>query len=63
MVTMLVNVPLNNVLAGFVVDQSSAAEISAQRLGFESQWNKFHMVRTLAALSSLGLTIVAAIVK
>lgn len=58
-VTLLGNVPLNNQLAKFNIDLSSETEIKAMRMTFESAWNRFHLVRTLCAIFSFALTLLA----
>ena len=58
-VTVLGNVPLNNQLAGFDVSHSTASEISAMRVSFEKSWNTFHLIRTICAVITFGLTIVS----
>jgi uncharacterized membrane protein len=58
-VTALGNIPLNNTLEAFNLKSASLAAIAQQRANFEGSWNSFHTVRTLAALLSLILTILA----
>jgi len=58
-VTVLGNVPLNNQLAGFDVSNATIDEITAMRIAFEKPWNTFHFIRTISAVISFGLSIVA----
>ena len=62
-VTILGNVPLNDQLNNFRISAASPVEISAMRLSFESAWNTFHLVRTVAAILSFGLAIYSIIRK
>jgi uncharacterized membrane protein len=62
-VTMAVNVPLNEALGKFNIQSATAAEIASQRLRFEVQWNRFHNIRTIAAIISLVLVIIACVDK
>jgi len=63
MVTMFANVPLNTILADFSIDTATVSEISSQRLRFEASWNTFHSIRTVAAVISLSLSIIATLIK
>jgi uncharacterized membrane protein len=56
-VTVFGNVPLNDQLAKFGISSASPNQISTMRLTFESEWNKFHLIRTVSAILSFGLTI------
>lgn len=58
-VTVVSNVPLNEALANFNVDTSSAEEIRSLRDRFESPWNKYNLIRTVAAIASFLLTILS----
>ncbi|MEP7144302.1 MAG: anthrone oxygenase family protein [Ferruginibacter sp.] len=58
-VTMLGNVPLNNALANFKISLSGVTEITVQRNHFETPWNQFHVVRTIASIVSFSLTIIS----
>lgn len=60
-VTVFGNVPLNNQLAGFTLSTASQKEISSMRLLFETEWNKFHTIRTISAILSFGFTILSII--
>lgn len=54
-VTMLGNVPLNNMLERFNMDVATAQDISSLRERFESPWNKLNLIRTIAAVLSFLL--------
>lgn len=58
-VTVFGNVPLNDQLAAFDTAKASVNEISAMRTAFESAWNSYHFIRTVAAILSFGLALVA----
>jgi uncharacterized membrane protein len=58
-VTVFGNVPLNNQLDKFVISSAGSKEIAAMRLTFENAWNKFHLIRTVAAIISFGFTIIS----
>lgn len=59
-VTMVGNVPLNQALEVFNIAQASPQEFTAQRTAFETPWNDWHRVRTIAAVVALILTLLAA---
>ncbi|RBL92409.1 anthrone oxygenase family protein [Chitinophaga flava] len=52
------NVPLNNALDKVSL-QADAAEIAAQRARFEKPWNRLNMVRTIGAIITVTLVIIA----
>ena len=58
-VTALGNIPLNTLLEGFNLKSASAETMESERAKFEGAWNQFHSIRTVAAVVSLVLTIVA----
>jgi uncharacterized membrane protein len=58
-ITMIGNIPLNNLLDKFVTATSSPDEIVKMRLTFEIGWNRFHLIRTISSILSFGFTIVA----
>lgn len=55
------NVPLNNTLDAFDLASASATSLAEQRQNYESPWNRWHTVRTLASLLALSLVSVAAL--
>ena len=58
-VTILRNVPLNDMLDKFDIGAANAAELKTIRDKFERSWNRFHFIRTVACLLSLMLTLCA----
>ncbi len=56
------NVPLNDALDAFDLEGSDEEAIGARRDSYETPWNRWHYVRTLGNLVSLGLASVAALV-
>ncbi|MEP6465286.1 MAG: DUF1772 domain-containing protein [Parafilimonas sp.] len=60
-VTALGNIPLNNGLDKFDISNASADQISAQRKLFESSWNNFHLVRTIASIITTSCSVIAII--
>jgi uncharacterized membrane protein len=62
-VTVMGNVPLNNMLDGYNIANATAEELSRQRAAFEIPWSRLHSVRTLANVAALVLVLVALIAK
>ncbi|WP_281638404.1 DUF1772 domain-containing protein [Flavobacterium marginilacus] len=60
-VTILGNVPLNEQLANLSIINASKTEVSQMRVLFENTWNKYHTIRTVAAIITFCLTILALI--
>lgn len=58
-VTVLGNVPLNEMLNVFNLRSASTEEISKHRVKFEKPWNKLNVVRTLASTVVIILVIIA----
>ncbi|MFA6060832.1 MAG: anthrone oxygenase family protein [Taibaiella sp.] len=58
-VTILGNVPLNNLVERFDISAASQADIQALRQKFETSWNKLHHIRTYANILSFLLTIIS----
>ena len=58
-VTVFCNVPLNEALAAFDLQAATAQQLLEQRTNFETQWNKWHAVRTATAVVSLLLVLIA----
>lgn len=58
-VTGLGNVPLNNQLEALSIDQMSVEELKDLRTFYENRWNRLHLIRTLFAVSSFILSILA----
>ena len=62
-VTMLGNVPLNNMLAGFDLKVAAVSDIARMRLSFERRWLMWHTVRTVASVVCLVLAVVSCTCK
>jgi uncharacterized membrane protein len=58
-VTFLGNIPLNDILDKFNTQIADNEQIAQQRKAFETAWNSFHLIRTIAAILSLILVILA----
>ena len=58
-VTVAGNVPLNEALAHFTIDGASPQDLLVQREKFESAWNRYHTIRTVASVLSFALSITA----
>lgn len=58
-VTVAGNVPLNNALDKVDTATAAAASLAQQRALFERRWNRLNMVRTVFAIVTLALVIVA----
>lgn len=56
------NIPLNDALDSFDLRSASAAALSERRNSYESPWNQWHHVRTLASFAAFGLAAAAAVV-
>jgi uncharacterized membrane protein len=59
--TIFGNVPLNEQLAKFSISTATVNEIVSMRKAFEKPWNKFHTIRTTAAVISFCIVILSAI--
>ena len=60
-VTAFGNIPLNNLLAAFDIQNATASELAQQRILFESSWNSYHLIRTLCSVLTTASTIAACI--
>lgn len=60
-VTVLGNVPLNELLAKFPISSASEKELSGMRKTFETSWNSYHTIRTYASIIAFALTILSLI--
>lgn len=58
-VTVFGNVPLNNVLDRFDLENSSDEEVTSQRKNFERRWNDLNTIRTFSSTLSVILLTVA----
>ena len=61
-VTAFGNIPLNNALDKFDISNASAEQLSAQKILFQSSWNKYHLIRTIASILTTSF-VTAAIIK
>ena len=62
-VTILGNVPLNETLAKFNLNEASPGEVASIRRLFEKPWNTFHTIRTIASIISFSVSILPAILQ
>ncbi|SJZ96336.1 Uncharacterized membrane protein [Chitinophaga eiseniae] len=60
-VTMAGNVPLNNALDKVALEDSAA--LAAHRVRFERPWNRLNTVRTVCAIATVTLVIVACLLS
>ncbi len=62
-VTVVGNVPLNQMLDKTDLANSSIEQVQGLRKRFEQPWNRFHIIRILAATISFALLVIAGINK
>lgn len=62
-VTIIGNVPLNDMLDKYLIDASQASALRTQRVNFEKPWNHLHRIRTYACILSLILTLASVVMK
>lgn len=60
-VTMFGNVPLNDKLEMFDIESADAEKISLARKNFEVSWNNFNLIRTIFAILTAVLLIIACV--
>lgn len=60
-VTLGRNVPLNNALEVFDLNSASETAIATRRNRYESSWNRWHYLRTVAGAASFALAAAAAV--
>lgn len=58
-VTAAGNIPLNDQLEAFDLTTADESATDEQRRQYEGPWNRWHLVRTLAAIAAFGLAVVA----
>lgn len=58
-VTMFGNVPLNQQLENFKIPGATETDITAMRRAFENTWNKYHTIRTIAAIGAFCLLVLS----
>ncbi|MDQ0638924.1 putative membrane protein [Pedobacter sp. W3I1] len=63
LVTIIGNVPLNNLLDGADLDKLNATDLTALRDKFEPSWNLFHRIRTIVSFICIVLVAYAAILS
>ena len=51
-ITIACNVPLNDMLDGFNIQSATDSQLQDMRLKLEADWNKWHLVRTIASIAS-----------
>lgn len=61
-ITAFGNIPLNNALDKFDISNASAEQLSAQKILFQSSWNKYHLIRTIASILTMSF-VTAAVIK
>lgn len=49
--TVRINIPLNNKIQAFDVEQKDDQELLAARSGFEAQWNRWNVFRTVVSIA------------
>jgi len=55
LVTIIKNVPLNEIVDSTVLETATKAELADLRKTFEQPWNRWHMVRTVCSFTSFSL--------
>lgn len=60
-VTIVGNVPLNNMLDSADLSTASTEQLAELRKAFEDPWNRWHAIRTWAVIFSLVLSVIACI--
>ncbi len=63
LVTVFGNVPLNQILDKADLASSSLEELRTLRERFENPWNRYHLIRVIAATVSFALLVIAGIGK
>ena len=57
-ITIVCNVPLNDMLDGLNIQSATDVQLQDMRSKFEIGWNKWHLVRTVAAIASFVALII-----
>ncbi len=57
------NIPLNDKLEAFSLEDSPDEAISDQRHGYEAPWVRWHNVRTVASVLALALAAIGAVIE
>jgi uncharacterized membrane protein len=63
LVTISINIPLNNMLDAFDINNAKLNDIVNMRKAFETKWNSYNMIRTISSIISLILLLLACINK
>lgn len=63
LVTILGNIPLNEMLNQTNLATIGIAEANNLRIKFEAPWNRLHHFRTIVSICSFGLLVVACLIK
>lgn len=63
LVTMVGNVPLNDLLDGASLEKMGANELSALRNKFEPAWGMFHRIRTIISCICIAIVAYAALIS
>ena len=63
LVTILKNVPLNEILDKTDLPKTSAEDLRALRQKFEMPWRQWHLVRTLCSILSFALLLIGMIIN
>ncbi len=63
LITVLGNVPLNQMLDKTDLAKSGETELGMLRNQFENPWNRYHLIRVIAAMVSFALLVIAGISK
>lgn len=61
LITVFKNVPLNELLDKSVLENLSIVELKELRTKFEQPWNRWHIQRTIASLTSFSLLLIGLI--
>jgi len=59
LVTIIGNVPLNEILDRTDISSASTEELRSLRDTFEAKWNRFHLIRTVSAITSFVLLLIS----
>lgn len=62
-ITGLGNVPLNNALDKLNLNELATDQLAQFRQHYEIRWNRFHLIRTISAVSSFLFALLAAFTK
>ena len=62
-ITVVCNVPLNDMLAGFNIQLATDGQLQDMRTKFETGWNKWHLIRTIAAIASFVMLAIPLVKK